>query len=136
MVHLALGLKHALPEIIAQALSYAATSHQDTTFLLDEREILYNNGYFTAHEILVNQVKVDPRFGPFSPKLTYRKILKSASELLHTYVYLWKLPSNIEDALNELRVVAACLLSSSADTGHSGLDIPVFKCDLFLYFTR
>lgn len=62
MAHLALGLRDNLLEIIAQALFYAATSHQDTSFLLDEREILFNNGYFTAHEILKNQVKVDPRF--------------------------------------------------------------------------
>ncbi|KAG2231886.1 hypothetical protein INT48_008912 [Thamnidium elegans] len=127
MVHLALGLKHDYPEIITQALSYAATSYQDTSFLLDERGVLYNNGYFTAYEILINQVKVDPRFGSFSSKLTYRKILKSARELLHTYVYLWELPNNIEDALNELRVLAACLLLSPTDNdrqqNHTGLDI-------------
>lgn len=45
MVHLALGLKNNLPEIIAQALSYAATSHQNTSFLLDESGILFDNGY-------------------------------------------------------------------------------------------
>lgn len=69
-------------------------------------------------------MKMDLRFGSFSSKLAYRKILKSASGLLYTYVYLWELPSNVENALNELRALAAYLLLSPTGTSHSGLDTP------------
>lgn len=115
MAHLALGLKYGLPKVVVQALSYIATSYQETSFLLDEAEIFYNNGYLTAHEILVDQVRVDPRFEMLSSKLTYRKILKIGRELLRTYVYLWKMPNNVEVALNDLRDLAARILLTSVN---------------------
>lgn len=124
MVHLALGLKYALPEIIGQGLSYIATSYQDTRFLLEE---LYSNGHLTAHEILIEQVKVDPRFGS-SPttigcvqhqntKVAYQNILKSTKELLRNYVYLWRVPNHTSDALNELRILAAHMMMSPMKSG-------------------
>lgn len=113
MVHLALGLKHALPEIIGQGLSYVASSYQDSGFLFTE---LAGNGRLTAHEILIDQVNVDPRFRSFSTvvgqprKVMYQKILKSTKELLRNYVYLWKVPTHSSDALNELRILAAQMM--------------------------
>lgn len=120
--HLALGIQHGLPEVIGQALSYMASFYQDTSFLLEEPIELCDRGYLTAREILIEQVKVDPRFGSFpstpylgygqrhESKLTYKKILKSSKELLRTYVYLWKVPSDVKEALNELRILTAHLM--------------------------
>lgn len=125
-VHLALGVQHGLSEVTAQALAYIATTYQDTSFLLDQPSELCNTGYLTAHEILMEQVRVDPRFSsfPLTPSLgyheaqnhpdnnqiTYRKITKNTKELLRTYVYLWHVPEHVKDAINELRILAAHMM--------------------------
>ncbi|KAI7892864.1 uncharacterized protein EV154DRAFT_601353 [Mucor mucedo] len=113
IVHLALGIKYEIPQVIAQALSFLASSFRDSSFLLcpshvDEGPM----GYLTAHEILVEQVQVDPRFRPFSAsvqqpiQVRYEKMLKSTQELLRKYVYLWQIPKDKGEALLELGVLA------------------------------
>jgi hypothetical protein len=125
-VHLALGVQHGLSEVVAQALSYMATTYQDASFLLDQPAWLCDQGYLTAHEILIEQVKVDPRFDSFPATpiiggapgghhqldntITYRKILKNTKELLRTYVYLWRVPETAKEALSELRILAAHMM--------------------------
>lgn len=114
-VHLALGIKYALPQVIGQGLSFIATSYQDSNFLR-ATNVSDSHGALTAYEILVDQVHVDPRFEPFSVslqqsiKVRYEKMLKSTQELLRNYVYLWKMPQNSNDALHELCVLAAHLV--------------------------
>lgn len=122
VVHLALGVKNELPEVIGQALSYMAAFYQDTSFLLEEPAELCDCGYLSAREILIEQVNVDPRFGsfPMTPylgygehhesKVTYHKVLKSCKELLRTYVYLWRVPRDVKEAVDELRILSAHIM--------------------------
>jgi hypothetical protein len=114
IIHLALGMQYKLEEVISQALAYLAASYQDASFLYHQPRQL-EGGYLNAHQILVDQVRVDPRFASFHTgqdhlKNIYRNILKSTKELLKTYVYLWKRPACANDALEELCVLAAHMM--------------------------
>ncbi|KAL7308987.1 hypothetical protein PS15m_011126 [Mucor circinelloides] len=130
VAHMALGVKYKLNELIAQALAYLATTFQDGSFLKNQPSQLCNSGYLTAHQILVDQVRVDPRFGSSHgiivtnqsdqqqlqlPKC--KKIFKHTKELLQTYTYLWRIPENVHEALNELRLVATQMMISPVKSG-------------------
>ncbi|CAO3654962.1 unnamed protein product [Mucor hiemalis] len=129
VVHLALGIQNELPEVIGQALSYMAAFYQDTSFLMEEPAELCDSGYLSSREILIEQVKVDPRFGsfPMTPylgygerhesKITYHKVLKNSKELLRTYVYLWRVPIDVKEAINELRILAAHIMLAQIKDG-------------------
>lgn len=129
VVHLALGIQNELPEVIGQALSYMAAFYQDTSFLMEEPAELCDSGYLSSREILIEQVKVDPRFGsfPMTPylgygerhesKITYHKVLKNSKELLRTYVYLWRVPNDVKEAINELRILAAHIMLAQIKDG-------------------
>jgi hypothetical protein len=122
ITHLALGVQYKLEEIIGQALAYLAVSFQDASFLYHQPSELDNkNGCLNVHQILIDQVRVDPRFASFHAdkehNSTSREILKNSKELLRTYVYLWKRPEQVDDALEELRVIAAHMMMKPARHG-------------------
>ncbi|KAK4516886.1 ATP synthase F0 subcomplex subunit OSCP atp5 [Mucor velutinosus] len=130
VAHLALGVKYNLNELIAQALAYLVTTFQDSSFLKSQPASLCNSGYLTAYQILTDQVRVDPRFGATHDAIATnqvdhqqvqlpqcKKVFKHTKELLQTYTYLWKVPDNVHDALNELRLVAAHMMISPVKSG-------------------
>ncbi|KAI8646025.1 hypothetical protein BD408DRAFT_480273 [Parasitella parasitica] len=89
VAHMALGVRYKLDELIGQALAYLATTFQDGSFLKSQPSQLSNSGYLTAHQILVDQ----------------------------TYTYLWKVPENVDDALEELRLLATQMMISPVKGG-------------------
>lgn len=130
VAHMALGVKYNLNELIAQALAYLATTFQDGSFLKDQPTSLRNSGYLTAYQILADQVRVDPRFGASYGIMAAHQgdqqqvqlprcktVFRHTKELLQTYTYLWKVPENVHDALNELRLVATQMMISPVKSG-------------------
>ncbi|KAG2190125.1 hypothetical protein INT46_001528 [Mucor plumbeus] len=130
VAHMALGIQYKLNELIGQALAYLATTFQDGSFLKNQPSQLCNSGYLTAHRILVDQVRVDPRFGLSHGEITInnsdtqqvqlpkcKNILNNTKELLQTYTYLWRVPENVQDALMELRLLATQMMLSPVKGG-------------------
>lgn len=130
VAHMALGIQYKLNELIGQALAYLAITFQDGSFLKNQPSQLCNSGYLTAHQILVDQIRVDPRFGSSHGMVTInnsdnqqvqlpkcKKILNNTKELLQTYTYLWKVPENVHDALKELRLLATQMMLSPVKSG-------------------
>lgn len=130
VAHMALGVKYNLNELLVQALAYLATTFRDGSFLKNQPTPMCNSGYLTVYQIVADQVRVDPRFGPSHGMKAAnqddqqqmqlpqcRKIFKHTKELLQTYTYLWKVPDNVHDALNELRLVATQMMISPVKSG-------------------
>ncbi|KAI8069769.1 uncharacterized protein B0P05DRAFT_589226 [Gilbertella persicaria] len=97
LIHLAMGIQHHQSQVVAQGLAHLASTFQNASFIVNS-----SSGCFTAHQILVDQIRVDPRFS-----LQSKQLLKNAQELLKDYVSLWKMPP---DGLNELRLLTVQMM--------------------------
>ncbi|CEP19461.1 hypothetical protein [Parasitella parasitica] len=130
VAHMALGVRYKLDELVAQALAYLATTFQDGSFLKSQPPQLCDSGYLTAHQTLVDQVRVDPRFGSSYGLVTINKnsdcqhlpkckkiLIRNTHELLQTYTYLWNMPENVDDALQELRLLATQMMITPVKAG-------------------